>query len=143
MAGNYWIRIDSEKLEEACSDVTDFIEEHLNNVITRRDFKDGINQVIYEESWEYVPYKTGKLSGTSGSLIGIDAYVSITSRGIKYKMPYAGPQYYNDYNHPVDGPHPLATSEWIAAAFEDKGDVIMERVEEVLEKYLKQEKLEG
>lgn len=139
MAGNYWIRIDQDKLEEACSDVTDFIEEHLNEVITKRDFKDGINQVIYEESWEYVPYKTGKLSGTSGGLIGIDAYVSITSRGIKYKMPYAGPQYYNDYKHPVDGPHPLATDHWIEAAYEDKSDTIMYRIEEVLETYLKKQ----
>lgn len=135
--GVFRLTIDSEKLEEACSDVTDFIEENIDKVITRRDFKEGINRVIYEESHEYVPYKTGKLSGTSDGLIGIDAYVSITYRSIKYKMPYAGYQYYGDYNHPTDGPHPMATSNWIEAAYEDKSDIIMYRIEEVLYANLK------
>lgn len=135
--GSFKFTVDMGELEEACSDVTDFIEENIDKVITRRDFKEGINRVIYEESHEYVPYKTGKLSGTSDGLIGIDAYVSITYRGIKYKMPYAGYQYYGEYKHPADGPHPLATNNWIEAAFEDKSDVIMYRIEEVLETYLK------
>ena len=137
MGKGFKLTINKDLLEEACSDVMDYVEENIDMVVTRRDFRDAVNRIIYEESYEYVPYRTGKLSGSSDGIIGIDSYVSITSRGIRYKMPYAGYQYYGEYKHPLDGPHPLATNNWIEVAYDDKSDVIMSRIEEVLEANLK------
>ena len=149
MAGNGWIgyqhalrggfdlTINQREFAYSCSEVLDFIEDNINKVLNKSSFKEEVNRVIYEQSWEYVPYLTGKLSGTSGGLIGIDKFVSITSIGIHYKMPYAGYQYYQAMWHNT-AVHPLATDHWIEAAFNEKAGLIKYELEEVLEANLKQ-----
>ena len=130
------ITINQNEYEYACSEVADLIEENINKVRSKRDFKEAVNRIVYEQSYEFVPYKTGKLSGTSDGHIGIDKYVSITGNGIHYKMPYAGYQYYQAYYHNTVV-HPMATDHWIEAAFNYKGGLIMYEVEEVLYANLK------
>lgn len=132
------ITINQSELEDACSEVADLIEENINMVRNKRNFKEAVNRIVYEQSYEYVPYKTGKLSGSSDGMIGIDKYVSITGNGIHYKMPYAGYQYYQA-NYHSRLIHPLATDHWIEAAFDDKAGLIMYEIEEVLEANLKKQ----
>lgn len=130
------ITINQSDYADSCAEVLDLIEGNINKVIRKRDFKEAVNRVIYEESWEYIPYKTGQLSGTSDGVIGIDKFVSITSAGIHYKAPYAYYQYEWAYPHDTSV-HPLATDHWIEAAFTDKGGLIMYELEEVLYTHLK------
>ena len=132
------ITIKQSDYADSCSDVLDFIEDNINKVINKRDFKEAVNRIIYEQSFPYVPYKTGKLSGASDGVIGVDSFVSITANGIHYKMPYAYYQYNWAYPHNTEV-HPLATDHWIEAAFYDRGGLIMYELEEMLEGHLKQQ----
>ena len=136
LRGGFDVTINQREFNYSCSEVADFIESNINKVIRKRDFKEAVNRVVYEQSYEFVPYKTGKLSGTSDDIIGVGKYVSITSNGIHYKMPYAGYQYYQAYYHNLTV-HPLATDHWIEAAFDYKAGLIMYELEEVLYANLK------
>ena len=132
------ITIKQEDCLDSCSKVFDLIEENINKVRSKRDFKESINRIIYEQSFDYVPYKTGKLSGASDGHIGIDKYVSITAQGIHYKMPYAYYQYNWVYPHNTEV-HPLATDHWIEYAFDDRSKRILSEAGEILEANLKKQ----
>lgn len=56
----------------------------------------------------WVPYKTGRLAKV---YINQDGEIVYSAKN-RYGYNYAGIQYEVPYNHPVSGPHPLATDHW-------------------------------
>ena len=100
----------------------------LQSAITK-EIKERIEQIqsefseyIIEDSFEYVPYETGKLAESA----------HIDNKGnIIYDEPYAE-NVYNSYRQYDTDKHEKATGHWIEKAYEDKADKWQQKLKELI-----------
>ena len=100
----------------------------LQSAITK-EIKDRIEQIksefseyIIEDSFEYVPYETGKLSESA----------HIDNKGnIIYDEPYAEEVYNSDRQYDTDK-HKKATGHWIEKAYKDKADKWQQKLKDLI-----------
>ena len=96
------------------------------------DVMTEIHKILAELCNPYVPYLTGALSGKDAQELQIDA------DGVHYTQPYAQYQYYGtEFNHTLN-PHPRATALWDKVMMSEMGDVLIQRVTEVLSRRAKE-----
>lgn len=88
-----------------------------------------IYHVFAEMCEPYVPYLTGDLSKNDRV---------VDSDGVHYTSEYASYQYYGtEFNHTLD-PHPRATALWDKVMMNEQGDVLKERITEILSRRAKE-----
>ena len=88
-----------------------------------------INQIFAEMCDPYVPYLTGKLSDTA---------MTVDAEGIHYNAEYAQKQYFGvDFQHNLET-HPRATALWDKVMMSEQGDLLRERITEVLARRAKE-----
>ena len=100
----------------------------LQSAITK-EIKDRIEQIktefseyIIEDSFEYVPYETGKLAESS----------HIDNKGnIIYDEKYAEDVYNSDRQYDTDN-HKKATGNWIEKAYKDKADKWQQKLKDLI-----------
>lgn len=94
-----------------------------------RDFYKEVAKVMIEYMEPYVPYKEGKLSSYVQGF-GAKDHATVT-----YQMPYASKQYYNIGANFTKQFHPLATSFWDKAMWENSKDLVIAEVDEIRKRY--------
>ena len=88
-----------------------------------------INQAFADLCDPYVPYLTGDLSQNDRV---------VDSEGVHYTSEYASYQYYGtEFNHTLD-PHPRATALWDKVMMSEQGDILIQRVTEILSRRAKE-----
>ena len=100
----------------------------LQSAITK-EIKERIEQIkqvfseyIIEDSFEYVPYETGKLAESA----------HIDNNGnIIYDEPYAEEVYNSDRQYDTDK-HKKATGHWIEEAYKDKADKWQQKLKDLI-----------
>lgn len=100
----------------------------LQSAITK-EIKERIEQIkpefseyIIEDSFEYVPYETGKLSESA----------HIDNNGnIIYDEPYAEDVYNSDIQYDTDK-HNKATGHWVEKAYKDKADKWQQKLKDLI-----------
>ena len=88
-----------------------------------------ISEIFAEMCDPYVPWKTGDLAQ---NLRTTDA------KGVHYKADYADFQYYGTHFQHNTETHPRATALWDKVMMSEQGDLLRERVTEVLARRAKQ-----
>ena len=97
-----------------------FIKKELNERIYRA--KDDFLKYIIEDSFEYVPYETGKLAESA----------HIDNNGnIIYDEQYAENVYNSDRHYDKDK-HNKATGHWIEKAYKDKADKWQQKLKDLI-----------
>ena len=100
----------------------------LQSAITK-EIKERIEQIesefseyIIEDSFEYVPYETGKLAESA----------HIDNKGnIIYDEPYSEDVYNSDRHYDTDK-HKKATGYWIEKAYKDKADKWQKKLKDLI-----------
>ena len=100
----------------------------LQSVIIK-EIKERIEQIkpefseyIIEDSFEYVPYETGKLAESA----------NIDNKGnIIYDEPYAEDVYNSDRQYDTDK-HNKATGHWVEKAYKDKADKWQQKLKDLI-----------
>ena len=96
------------------------IKKEINERI--ENAKDDFLKYIIEDSFEYVPYETGKLANSA----------SIDNKGnIIYDEPYAEKVYNSDRQYDTDK-HNKATGHWIEEAYKDKADKWQHKLKDLI-----------
>lgn len=96
------------------------IKKELNERI--ENAKDDFLKYIIEDSFEYVPYETGKLAESA----------HIDNKGnIIYDEQYAEKVYNSDRHYDTDK-HIKATGHWIEKAYEDKADKWQHKLKDLI-----------
>lgn len=96
------------------------IKKEINKRIDRA--KDDFLKYIIEDSFEYVPYETGKLANSA----------SIDNKGnIIYDEQYAEKIYNSDRQYDTDK-HNKATGHWIEKAYKDKADKWQQKLKDLI-----------
>lgn len=96
------------------------IKKELNERIEKA--KDDFLKYIIEDSFEYVPYETGKLANSA----------SIDNKGnIIYDEQYAEKVYNSDRQYDTDN-HNKATGHWIEKAYKDKADKWQQKLKDLI-----------
>lgn len=96
------------------------IKKELNERIEKA--KDDFLKYIIEDSFEYVPYETGKLANSA----------SIDNKGnIIYDEQYAEKVYNSDRQYDTDK-NKKATGHWIEKAYEDKADKWQHKLKDLI-----------
>lgn len=97
-----------------------FIKKELNERIEKA--KGDFLKYIIEDSFEYVPYETGKLANSA----------SIDNKGnIIYDEQYAENVYNSDRHYDTDK-HNKATGHWIEKAYKDKADKWQQKLKDLI-----------
>lgn len=97
------------------------LEEKVEDLITDEVMLQ-IHDLFAKMCDPYVPFLEGPLSQT----------IEVSSEGVLYTQPYAHYQYHGaGFNHTKDY-HPLATAFWDKVMMQEKGDVFIARVEQIL-----------
>lgn len=92
-------------------------------------------EILYKNSYDYMPYKTGALANNTQ----IRAYKDHAN--ITHRVPYANPHYegVTPQGRPIVNRykviHPLATSEWYDVAWRQRKRIITQEVDEARMKY--------
>ena len=100
----------------------------LQSAITK-EIKERIEQIkpefseyIIEDSFDYVPYETGKLANSA----------HIDEKGnIIYDEPYAQEVYDSDRQYDTDK-HKQATGHWVEQAYKDKSDKWQQKLKDLI-----------
>lgn len=101
----FFVEVDTSEFKFQSKIATRLFRKKLEKVTNNPNVKQQLVQALAEQADPYVPYKKGWLSKN----------IRVSDEGIYYLQPYAVYQYYGEhYNHPADGPHPLARHHWIA-----------------------------
>ena len=96
------------------------IKKEINKRI--ENAKDDFLKYIIDDSFEYVPYETGKLANSA----------SIDNKGnIIYDEPYAEKVYNSDRQYDTDK-HNKATGHWIEKAYKDKADKWQQKLKDLI-----------
>lgn len=96
------------------------IKKEINERI--ENAKDDFLKYIIDDSFEYVPYETGKLANSA----------SIDNKGnIIYDEQYAGKVYNSDRQYDTDK-HNKATGHWIEKAYKDKADKWQHKLKDLI-----------
>ena len=96
------------------------IKKEINERIEKA--KDDFLKYIIEDSFEYVPYETGKLANSA----------SIDNKGnIIYNEQYAEKVYNSDRQYGTDK-HKKATGHWLEKAYEDKADKWQHKLKDLI-----------
>ena len=92
-----------------------------------------ITKIFAEMCDPYVPYLTGNLSGAlqNGSM-------TVDAEGIHYNADYADYQYYGTHFRHNLTVHPQATALWDRVMMSEQGDLLRERITEVLARRAKE-----
>ena len=84
--------------------------------------KPEFSEYIIEDSFEYVPYETGKLANSA----------RIDEKGnIIYDEPYAQEVYDSDRQYDTDK-HKQATGHWLELAYKDKADKWRQKLKDLI-----------
>ena len=84
--------------------------------------KPEFSEYIIEDSFEYVPYETGKLANSA----------RIDEKGnIIYDEPYAQEVYDSDRQYDTDK-HKQATGHWLERAYKDKADKWRQKLKDLI-----------
>lgn len=98
------------------SDITKEIKKRIEQI------KPEFSEYIIEDSFEYVPYETGKLAESA----------HIDEKGnIIYDEPYAQEVYDSDRQYDKDK-HKQATSHWVEQAYKDKADKWQQKLKDLI-----------
>ena len=96
--------------------ITKEINERIENI------KPEFSKYIIEDSFDYVPYETGKLANSA----------HIDEKGnIIYDEPYAQDVYNSDRQYDTDK-HKQATGHWIEQAYKDKADKWQQKLKDLI-----------
>ena len=96
------------------------IKKEINKRI--ENAKDDFLKYIIDDSFEYVPYETGKLAESA----------HIDNKGnIIYDEPYAEDVYNSDRQYDTDK-HNKATGHWIEKAYKDKADKWQQKLKDLI-----------
>ena len=96
------------------------IKKELNERI--ENAKDDFLKYIIEDSFEYVPYETGKLANSA----------SIDNKGnIIYDEQYAEKVYNSDRQYDTDK-HKKATGHWVEQAYKDKAEKWQQKLKDLI-----------
>lgn len=125
--GSIFISIDTNEIHHNSKLFSAIFNRKINEIVNRSDVKEELLEVVARYADPYVPYKTGALSKN----------YRILSEGIHYMQPYAEYQYYGaHYNHPADGPHPLARHRWVDYAMSQHHKEMSKEWTAILTKHL-------
>ena len=98
------------------SDITKEINERIEKI------KPEFSKYIIEDSFDYVPYETGKLAESA----------HIDNNGnIIYDEPYAQEVYDSDRQYDTDK-HKQATGHWLEQAYKDKADKWRQKLKDLI-----------
>lgn len=100
------------------------LERTITNELKERieKIKPEFSKYVIDDSFEYVPYETGKLANSA----------HIDEKGnIVYDEPYAEEVYESDRKYDTDK-HQQATNHWIEKAYKDKADKWQQKLKDLI-----------
>jgi hypothetical protein len=123
---NIKVKLDRQSLQNAEADVKSV----TSSKYTKKDVAEDYAELIDP----YVPYRTGALATYGINYKGEIVYSAINSDSL---YNYAGIQYTHKFDHPKNGPHPLATDHWDQVAKPIIWDEFVSDVTDIVRKRLK------
>lgn len=100
------------------------LERAITNELKERieKIKPEFSKYVINDSFEYVPYETGKLANSA----------HVDEKGnIVYDEPYAEEVYESDRQYDIDK-HQQATNHWIEKAYKDKADKWQQKLKDLI-----------